>query len=71
MYRKIFVCLCRQTISRIHTIFNPVHTTPDMNNICKFQDIRRMFTKARAYTDTQKEITNPFSTLLQNIKKKT
>ena len=40
MYQKTFVCLCRQTISRI-----TVHAMSDMNSIYQFQDIWRIFTR--------------------------
>ena len=50
MYRKTFVCLCRQTISRIYTIFNTVHAISDINNIYQFQDLWRIFTRVRVRT---------------------
>ena len=50
MYRKTFVCLCRQTISRIYTIFNTVHAMSGINNIYQFQDIWRIFTRVRVRT---------------------
>ena len=56
MYRKTFGCLCRQTICRIYTIFNPVHAMSDINNIYQFQDIWRIFTRVRAWTDGQTDI---------------
>ena len=50
MYQKTFVCLCRQTISRIYTIFNTVHAMSDINNIYQFEDIWRIFTRVRVRT---------------------
>ena len=50
MYRKKFVCLCKQTISRIHTIFNTIYAMSEMNKnfltiffnnrlvLCTFED---------------------------------
>ena len=72
MYRKTFVCLCRQTICRIHTIFNTVHAMSDMNNIYQFHDIWRIFTRVRARTDRQtNRMHKHFSTLLESVKKGT
>ena len=51
MYWKTFVCLCRQTMSRIYIFFNTVHSMSDMNNIYQFQNIWRIFTRVRAPTD--------------------
>ena len=51
MYRKAFACLSRRTLSSIHTIFTTVHSISDMNNICKFHDISRIFKRFRAWTD--------------------
>ena len=48
---KTFVCLCRRTNSRMHSIFNTVRTMSDMNNIYEFQDIGRIVMKVRACTD--------------------
>ena len=73
MYRKTFVCLCRQTISRIYTIFNTVHAMSDKNNIYQFQDITKIFTRVRAWTDgqtdKQTECIKHFSTLLESVNK--
>ena len=33
MYQKTFVCLCRQTVNHMYTIFNTVHAMSDINNI--------------------------------------
>ena len=64
MFRKTFVCLCRQTISRTYAIFNTVHAMSDINTIYQFQDIRRIFTRVRAWTngrtDRQTECINTF-----------
>ena len=48
MYRKTFVCLCRQTISRTYTIFYTVHAMSDINNMYQFQDIWRIFTRVKS-----------------------
>ena len=48
---KTFVCLCRRTVSLIHTIFNTVHDVLNTNDTFKFQDIWRKFTRVRACTD--------------------
>ena len=50
MYQKTFVCLSRQTVSPIYTIFNAVHSMSDMNKIFKLQDIWGIFTRVRACT---------------------
>ena len=69
MYRKTFVCLCRQIVSRIYTIFNPVYAMSDINNLYKFQDISRIFTKVRAWTDRQtNRMHKHFLTLLERVK---
>ena len=57
-----FVSLYRQTISRMHTIFNTVQAMSDMNNIqssinINF-DIRRIFTRARERTNGQTDKPN-------------
>ena len=71
---KNFVCLYRQTIRRIYTIFNMVHAMLDMNNIYQFQDIWRIFTRVRARTDRWTDgqtnwMHKLFSSLLENVKK--
>ena len=53
MYRKTSVCLCRQTIGLMYTIFNTVCAMSDMNNICQFQDIWRVFMSVRTRTGRQ------------------
>ena len=53
MYRKTFLCFCRQTICHIYTTFNMVHTITDRNNMYKFQDIWRTFTIVKACSDGQ------------------
>ena len=54
MYRKTFVCLCLQTLSPMHIIFNTVHSISDMNSMYKFkafeEDLREL---ERAVTDRQ------------------
>ena len=75
MYRKTFVCLCRQTISRIYTIFNTVHAMSDINNIYQFQNIWRILTRVRAWTYGQTDrqtnrMHKHFSTLLESVKNK-
>ena len=72
MYRKTFVCLCRQTTSRIYTIFNTVQSMSDINNIYInfkiFEKYLREF--ERAQTDRQTGKPNKhFSTLLESVKK--
>ena len=57
-YRKTFVCLCRQTLRPIHTIFKTVYSISDINNIDQFQDIWRIFTRVRAYIDRQTDKLN-------------
>ena len=44
----MFVSLCRQTNSRIYTIFKTVHAMPDMNNIYQFQDIWRILPRLKS-----------------------
>ena len=39
MYRKNFVCACRQTVYPIQTIFNTSRAILGMNDIYKFLDI--------------------------------
>ena len=39
MHQKTFVCLCRRTVSLIHTIFNTVQAISDKNNVYLFKDI--------------------------------
>ena len=81
MHRKAFVCLCRQTISRICTLFNTVHSMSNINNMYQFQDIWRIFTRGRARTDRRTErrtdrqtnrqtnrMHKHFSTLLESVK---
>ena len=72
------MCLCRQTISRIYTIFNTVHAMSDMNNIYQFQDIWRIFTRVRARTGRRTDgqtgrqtnrMHKHFWTLLESVKK--
>ena len=71
MYRKNFVCLCRQTISRMFNVFNEVHAMSDMNNIYQFQDIWKIFTRVRARSDRQtNRMHKHFSTLLESVSKK-
>ena len=79
MYQKTFVCLCRRTVNPINTIFNTVHVILDMNNIFKFQNIWRIFTRVRACADGQTDrrtirqtnrMHKHFSTLLESVKNK-
>ena len=76
MYRKTFVWLYRQTISRMYTIFNTVYAISDTNKIYQFQDIWRIFTRVRdEQTDIQTDrqtnrMHTHFSTLLESVKKK-
>ena len=43
LYRKTFVSVCRRIINHMHTIFNAVHVTSDMNSIQQFQGVSRIF----------------------------
>ena len=73
MYRKTFVCLCKQTISSICTIFNTVRTLSDMNSIHQFQDIGRIFmiviARTGRQTDRQTECINTFQLCRKVLKK--
>ena len=51
MHRNFFAYLYRRTISQIHIIFNTNHSISDLNNIYKFHDILRKFTRLRECTD--------------------
>ena len=51
--QKTFMYLCRQTLNPIHTIFSTVNSISDMNNICKFHEVWRIFTRIKVYTDGQ------------------
>ena len=68
-----FVCLCRQTLSPIHTIFSTVYSISDLNIIHKFQDNSRIFTRVRECTEGQtnkqkNRMHKHYSTLFENIK---
>ena len=56
MHWKIFVCLCRQTISPIFTFSNTVHAISDTNNIYKFQDVWKTFRRVKMCTDKWTDI---------------
>ena len=48
-----------------------VHAISDMNNTYQFQEIWRIFTRVRAWTDRPtKRMNKHFSTLLESVKKK-
>ena len=64
MYRKTFVCLCRQTISFTYTIFNTVHAMSDINNIYQFINFKTfeeyLLELKHEQTDRQTEGINAF-----------
>ena len=70
MHKNTFVHLCTSFINPMRTIFSKKRATIDLNNICQFQVIRRIFTKPKERTGRQ---TNPFhkyfSTLLESVNK--
>ena len=53
MSLSTFVCLCTRTFNFIHTTFNTKHAIVDLNTICQFEVIRRIFMRTRAYIDRQ------------------
>ena len=87
MHRNVsVVCLCRQTISRMYTIFNTVCAMSYMNNIINFKTFEDYLRELeRGQTDRQTECINifqlywkvltnrmhkHFSTLLESVKNK-
>ena len=71
MYRKTFVCLCKQTISRMCNIFNMVHAMSDMNITHKFKDIEE-YSRVLKHRETDRQrnrMHKHFSTLLESLKK--
>ena len=54
-YRKTFVCLCRRTLSPIHTIFNMDHSISSVNrtyiNFKTFEEYLREHTETDGQTD--------------------
>ena len=66
--QKTFVCLCRQTTSRIyHFQYDSCYV--DMNNIHQFQDIWWTFKRVRVRTDRQMECINTFQLCWKVLKK--
>ena len=68
MHWKNLVCLCRRTVSLLYIIFNAIHCISGMNNICKFQDNWRIFTRVFIHRQTNR-MNKHFSSLLKNVKK--
>ena len=42
---------CKRKLSPMHTIITAEHSEINLNNLYQFQDVQRIFTRTRAYTD--------------------
>ena len=61
MYLNKLVCLYIRINSPIYAIFSAKHCRVKLINVYQFQDLRRIFTKIRAYTDWQTECIKLFN----------